>query len=60
MQVINQQIQEIGNKILLKHKEVEYERDSNRKKKLQDELNKLYYRKEILGIRKRIKQLEGE
>ena len=56
---IQQQIQELENKIILKQKEIGFEKDSNRKIKLQDELKILQLKKEIAIVRKRIKQFEG-
>lgn len=60
MRQIEQHIHDLGNKILLKQKEIGFERDSNRRQRLRKELNILQMKKEIAVIRKKIKQLEGE
>lgn len=60
MNQIEHYISDLGNKILLKQKEIGFEKDSNRRLRLRKELNVLQLRKDIAVIRKKIKQLEGE
>lgn len=59
MKQIENHISDLGNKILLKQKEISFERDSNRRMQLRKELNVLQLKKDIAVIRKKIKQLEG-
>lgn len=60
MNQIEHYISELGNKILLKQKEIGFEKDSNRRSRLRKELNVLQLRKDIAVIRKKIRQLEGK
>lgn len=53
MQKINLELEDLGNKIAFKHKEINYEQDYERKMNLHKQLNVLYLRKEILGIKKK-------
>lgn len=58
MNTINQYIIKLRNKIDLKLRELNYEKDIHRRQRLQKELQALKLKKEIAEIRKKIKQLE--
>lgn len=59
MKKIENYLNQVNNKIHLKQKELDFEKDNARKESLKKELIVLQFKKDIALLRKKIKLIEG-